>query len=394
MAKINIPFNNSNYNIDESSLASASSALKSHLSTVMNGSGATINLDGTTYNIDSTKLTSATNDFIAHLGTIAGSGSKVFVGGVECSVDSTKVAGAVSDLEIVLGDLHTDEGGSGESGDDYPAAGLYETGSNYTVMKKSWDTLVSENIIKDNGAIVPENRDMLAGDMVYHEEKTTANALTTYAGTKYITGVVIPKTIDVLNLKTFYNCAGLTSVVIKDGVKEIGQNSFSSNPNLVSIEIPNSMTNIGPNTFYNCPISAYNEYDNGLYLGNNNNPYVALMAPKDKDKSITSLNIHPDCNLIAGNALLQCSGLTNVVIPNGVVSICTTAFDRCTNLDSITIPDSVMLINYRAFHQCSNLTSINYMGTIEQWNAISKGKEWNNYVPATEVVCTDGTVTL
>lgn len=114
MAKINISFNNKNYPIDESFLSSAAAQLQSHLSTIMNGSGATINLGGTTFNIDSTKLSTATNAFVSHLGTIAGSGSKVIINGVEYGIDSTKVQTAVSDLEIVLGGLKSDgdEGGS------------------------------------------------------------------------------------------------------------------------------------------------------------------------------------------------------------------------------------------------------------------------------------------
>ena len=51
MAKINIPFYNTDYSIDEQSLASATSKLQSHLSTVMNGSGATITLNGVVYSL-------------------------------------------------------------------------------------------------------------------------------------------------------------------------------------------------------------------------------------------------------------------------------------------------------------------------------------------------------
>lgn len=83
MAKYNISFNNKDYSIDESSLSSATAALKSHLSTVMNGSGATINLGGTAYSIDSAKLSAATNAFVSHLVTVAGSGYKVVISGGE-----------------------------------------------------------------------------------------------------------------------------------------------------------------------------------------------------------------------------------------------------------------------------------------------------------------------
>lgn len=111
MAKFNISFNGNSYSIDESALSSASTELQSHLSTIMNGTGATIKIDGTTYNVDATKLANARNTFVAHLGTVSGSGSKVVVNGTEYSVDSTKLNGAVADLQTVLSDLQS-EGGS------------------------------------------------------------------------------------------------------------------------------------------------------------------------------------------------------------------------------------------------------------------------------------------
>jgi hypothetical protein len=74
MAKINISFNSKDYSIDESSLSASSAALRNHLSSVMNGSGATIAFGGTSYGVDSTKLSAATNDFTSYLRTIAGTG--------------------------------------------------------------------------------------------------------------------------------------------------------------------------------------------------------------------------------------------------------------------------------------------------------------------------------
>lgn len=105
MAKTNIVFNDKNYSIDESSLSSASDALRSHLSAVMNGSGATISFGGTTYNIDSAKLSTAKNDFVSHLRTIAGDGSKVVVDSVEYSIDSVKLQNAISELQNLFGNL-------------------------------------------------------------------------------------------------------------------------------------------------------------------------------------------------------------------------------------------------------------------------------------------------
>ena len=80
MAKINIDFNDKNYSIDEASLSASANTLKSHLSTVMNGTGATINLGGTSYGVDATKLATTANAFVSHLGTVAGNGYKVTIG--------------------------------------------------------------------------------------------------------------------------------------------------------------------------------------------------------------------------------------------------------------------------------------------------------------------------
>ena len=112
MAKINIKFDNKDYSIDESALSAAMAKLKTHLTTVMNGSGATIKLDGTTYNISSSKLTAATNEFISHLGSISGNGASVTVNGISYSVDSNKLGGAIAELNTVLGGLNS----GGDSG--------------------------------------------------------------------------------------------------------------------------------------------------------------------------------------------------------------------------------------------------------------------------------------
>ena len=93
-------------------------------------------------------------------------------------------------------------------------------------------------------------------------------------------------------------------------------------------------------------------------------------------------------------AFKGCKGLTSVTIGNGVTSIGYSAFEGCTGLTSVTIPDSVTSIGNGAFYGCTGLTSIAFNGTIAQWNAISKGSYWKTDMPATEVVCTDGTISI
>ena len=123
MAKTNIVFNGTDYFIDDASLSAAVAELKSHLSTAMNGTGAVINIGGIAYNVDATKLAAATNNFVAHLGQIAGNGTKVVVGGVEYSVDPSKIQGAISEIETALGSLNSGDSDLGFYIEDNEAGG-------------------------------------------------------------------------------------------------------------------------------------------------------------------------------------------------------------------------------------------------------------------------------
>lgn len=111
-------------------------------------------------------------------------------------------------------------------------------------------------------------------------------------------------------------------------------------------------------------------------------------------EKLISITIPNSVTSIDENAFSECTGLTSVSIPNSVISIGLEAFYDCSGLTSVTIPNSVTSIGSSAFQDCTNLTSISYTGTITQWNAITKGYNWNNNILATVVHCTDGDVAI
>ena len=61
---------------------------------------------------------------------------------------------------------------------------------------------------------------------------------------------------------------------------------------------------------------------------------------------------------IGSSAFYGCSSLTSVTIPNSVTSIGDYAFAYCSSLTSVTIPNSVTSIGSSAFYGCSSLTSV------------------------------------
>ena len=108
--------------------------------------------------------------------------------------------------------------------------------------------------------------------------------------------------------------------------------------------------------------------DNGLYFDLNGDRIS--YAEDERSYTVskgnfdgTSLNIPATFNgapvtSIGIYAFEDCSGLTNITIPDSVTSIGEYAFSGCSGLTSITIPDSVTSIGDDAFYGCSGLTSI------------------------------------
>lgn len=70
------------------------------------------------------------------------------------------------------------------------------------------------------------------------------------------------------------------------------------------------------------------------------------------------------------NAFRDCTGLTNITIPNSLTSISYAAFYGCNGLRSISIPTSVTFINTSAFEGCVNLADVEYLGSKDEWSQI------------------------
>lgn len=76
-----------------------------------------------------------------------------------------------------------------------------------------------------------------------------------------------------------------------------------------------------------------------------------------------------------------------------VVQIRHNAFEGNEAIVTVIIPETVNVIGISAFENCANLTSIIYCGTIEQWNSINKGVDWDLGTGNYTVYCIDGELT-
>ena len=201
-----------------------------------------------------------------------------------------------------------------------------------------------------------------------------------------LTRVTIPDSVTSIGEHAFQNCTGLTSITIGGSVTSIGSTAFYGCKGLTSITIPNSVTSIDSYAFFYCTgLTSVTIPDSVTSIGN----YAFYGC-----SGLTSVTIGKGVTSIGKEAFFNCTGLTSVTIGNSVTSIGESAFSGCKGLTSITIPNGVKSIGSSVFCDCTGLTSVKFNGTIEQWNAISKGSYWKYNVPATQVGCTDGTVSI
>ncbi|MBE6983110.1 MAG: leucine-rich repeat domain-containing protein [Ruminococcaceae bacterium] len=171
----------------------------------------------------------------------------------------------------------------------------------------------------------------------------------------------VPNTVN--SIGTAQSCEGLTSIIIPESVTGIDETTFAYCYSLTSVALPDSLTRIDEFAFYSC-------------------------------FKLESITIPKGLKILSSSVFAHCYSLKSVTIPDSVTNIHDRVFESCTGLESVTIPHSVTEIYYYAFDNCRKLTSITYTGTTAQWQNVKLWDDWNLDVPATEVICSDGTVSL
>ena len=222
------------------------------------------------------------------------------------------------------------------------------------------------SIIPKNVTTIGKNafRECEAITTIKMSNNVTSIGDSAFQNCKSLKTAVLSENITDLSDRVFYNCIELTSIIIPSKVKTIGEWSFWGCVSLISFEMPESVVNIGKGALYNC--NALKNFDNlyngAYYLGNTSNPYILLLSIKDTN--ITTYQINQSTKFIYDEAFSGCTILTDVNIPNNIVSIGNYAFGECYELTNLSLPNNLVSIGDYAFSNCIRLTKVNIPNSV------------------------------
>lgn len=161
--------------------------------------------------------------------------------------------------------------------------------------------------------------------------------------------IQFPTTLQKIGAGAFSGCYDLTSFPFPEGLTEIGTGAFY-NSGLTSLELPKSLVSIGQNAFYYTDIAS-------LILGENLEELSS--SAFQSCSSLQHVEIKSQkLKIIGSNAFKGCTVLTDIVLPDGLVTIGASAFYECTGLSTILnsslekkLPKNLETIGDQAFYK-------------------------------------------
>lgn len=259
------------------------------------------------------------------------------------------------------------------SGDGYAVAGIGTWSSSTLEIPSEYNGLpvmaIKENAFSDNKTLVsvtvPDSVTVIGASAFARCTKLRnvtlpdqLQSIAEYAFTDCtaLTGITLPESLTTIGYAAFSSCTKFTSVIIPENVKSIGYCAFAGCSNLTSVSIPDGIEEMGPEVFRYCDKLVHTLYDNAVYLGNEENPFVYLRQLADPN--ITSIKLHDGLKYIENGAFSVCKSLKQVTLPEGMKLVPEGAFKGCEPLEEIVLPDGITKIADEAFYGCSSLKAI------------------------------------
>lgn len=134
----------------------------------------------------------------------------------------------------------------------------------------------------------------------------------------------IPNEINAIQVKgigqyAFDNEEKIKKVVIDDGIEYIYDYAFANCENLEEVVLPNSIKYIGEDAFIGCDKLKFYTYENGDYLGNRKNRYVAYVKVNNLDNK--NIILHDETRTIVSSALKEMEVINEITISKYIKEI-------------------------------------------------------------------------
>ena len=171
----------------------------------------------------------------------------------------------------------------------------------------------------------------------------------------YVKLIEISSDITYIGMNTFRDCIEVTELILPEGVSRIGASAFNGCEKLYRVNMPESITVI----------------DTGAFLNSQELREVYYAGGFEKWNSISFASKESNPLRYEGKLYFDGVLVEDLIIPDGIKEINKNVFSNNNCITSVTIPESVESIGENAFISSDKLEVTYYIGTEEQWNAIT-----------------------
>ena len=169
-----------------------------------------------------------------------------------------------------------------------------------------------------------------------------------FAGCDSLRTVDIGENLRGINARTFENCRSLTTMTLPENLNAIGRAAFAGS-GLVEITLPSGLMSLNDSAFAGCKSLASVILIDGLRIINAN--------MFENCTSLTSITI-PDSLGYIRNAAFAGSGLVELSLPSGLLTIGDSAFADCEHLSMLAFNDTLQSIGAAGFKGCKALSQV------------------------------------
>ncbi|MCR5338670.1 MAG: leucine-rich repeat protein, partial [Lachnospiraceae bacterium] len=170
-----------------------------------------------------------------------------------------------------------------------------------------------------------------------------------FQGNESLTKVTLPATLYGIGADAFSGCKNLTQVIFKGNTYMIGEGAFQDCTALETINLPDCMFSMSAYLFSGCGKLETIELPQAL---------VTIKSYALEKCGLTDLTIPDRVVSIASYAISWCSVMTECSLPAALKAVSGNAFYHCDKLKSISFPEHTKIIGTSAFSNCYALESV------------------------------------